>query len=130
MFIPTKKSWTKAKAESENLGGYLVCINSEREQKFITDLVTIDNKVLPTWIGLTDEKSEGDFRWVNEEAAQYQNWLPNQPDNCDHYGSKQNYVWLGYKNSSQWDDMYEHANFFSIVEFDKVKKPEAAKNPQ
>jgi len=129
-FIPTKKSWTKAKTESEKLGGYLVCINSEREQKFLTDLVTIDNKVLPTWIGLTDEQSEGEFRWVNGEAVQYQNWLPNQPDNIDHYGSKQNYVWLGYKNSSQWDDMYEHANFFSIVEFDNVKTQQFPTNPQ
>jgi len=129
-FIPIKKSWNKAKNDAEKLGGYLVCINSEREQKFISDLITIDNKVMPTWIGLTDEQSEGDFRWVNGEGVQYRNWLPNQPDNYDHYGSKQNYVWLGYKNSSQWDDMYEHANFFSIVEFDKIEKKESSTNPQ
>jgi TPR repeat protein len=129
-FIPIKKSWNKAKNDAEKLGGYLVCINSEREQKFIADLITIDNKVMPTWIGLTDEQSEGDFRWVNGEVVQYRNWLPNQPDNYDHYGSKQNYVWLGYKNSSQWDDVYEHANLFSIVEFDKIEKKESSTNPQ
>jgi len=129
-FIPTKMSWNKAKLEAEKLGGYLVCINSDQEQKFIADFVTVNGKVQPTWIGLNDEEVEGEWKWVNGETVSYKNWQPNQPDNHDHYGSKQNYVWLGFKNSSQWDDMYEHANFFSIVEFDKVKKPGSATKPQ
>jgi hypothetical protein len=126
-FIPIKKSWYKAKHDAEKLGGYLVCINSEKEQNFISELVTINGNVLPTWIGLTDEEAEGEWKWVDGEKVEYKNWQSNQPDNGECGGAKQNYVWLGFINSTQWDDTWEWSASFSIVEFDKPINPQSNK---
>ena len=126
-FIPTRKSWNKAKLEAEKMGGYLVCIDSDKEQSFISELVSINGKVRPTWIGLTDEEVEGEWKWVNGAKAGYVNWQPNQPDNGDFWGAKQNCAWLGWCNSTQWDDMWEFATLYSVVEFDKPVSPQATK---
>jgi len=126
-FIPTKKSWNKAKLEAEKLGGYLVCINSEKEQDFISEMVTTGGKVQSTWIGLSDEDVEGNFKWVNGDKLEYKNWSTNQPDNADCWGAKQSCGWLGFCNSPRWDDMWEHAPFYSVVEFDKPINPQMAK---
>jgi hypothetical protein len=32
------------------------------------------------WIGLTDQKDEGKYRWSNGALMSYGNWLPKQPD--------------------------------------------------
>jgi len=126
-FIPTKKSWNKAKLEAEKMGGYLVCIHSDAEQNFISGLVTINGKVLPTWIGLTDEEVEGDFKWVNGEKFEYKTWNIDQPDNADCWGGRQSCGWIGFCNSPKWDDMWEHAAFYSVVEFDKPINSQTAK---
>ena len=126
-FIPTKKSWNKAKLEAEKIGGYLVCIDSDKEQSFISELISINGKVQPTWIGLTDEEVEGNWKWVNGEQTNYKNWKPNQPDNIEFWGVKQNCAWLGFENSTQWDDMWEFATLYSVVEFDKPVSPQSTK---
>lgn len=129
-FIPTKMSWKNAKKAAEGMGGYLVCITSQDEQSVISSLITINGQVLPTWIGLTDEKKEGEFKWVNGEKLDYTNWGSGNPDNGDDRGAKQNYVWLGFFGSSNWDDNWENAMYYSVVEFDKPFTPQSATNPQ
>jgi len=126
-FIPIKKSWNKAKNDAEKLGGYLVCITSEKEQNFISEIITINGNVQPTWIGLSDEEVEGEWKWVNGEKVEYKDWQPNQPDNADCWGGKQNCAWLGFCNSPKWDDIWEHASFYSVVEFDKPIDSQVAK---
>lgn len=126
-FIPIKKSWNKAKNDAEKLGGYLVCINSEKEQNFILEIITINGNVQPTWIGLSDEEVEGEWKWVNGEKVEYKNWQPNQPDNGECAGAKQNCAWLGFVNSTQWDDNWEWAASFSVVEIDRPINSRSAK---
>lgn len=118
-FVPTKMSWKNAKKAAESMGGYLVCITSQAEQEAIEGLIAINRQVLPTWIGLTDEEKEGEFKWVNGEKTNYTNWGSGNPNNDDDRGAKQNYVWLGFCGSSKWDDNWEYALNYSVVEFDK-----------
>ncbi|MFM6608115.1 MAG: lectin-like protein, partial [Dolichospermum sp.] len=62
------------------------------------------------WIGLTDEVTEGTFKWANGEAVTYTNWSPGQPDNC---GGVQDYAYINFQNPGKWDD----ANNEDYVEF-------------
>ena len=73
-------SWDDAKAACEKRGGHLVCINDEKEQQFIQTIV-IGGKKSYYWIGLSDEKKEGVFEWINGESLTYTNWSEDQPDN-------------------------------------------------
>ena len=118
-FIPKKMPWKNAKKMAEDMGGYLVCITSQEEQEVISNLITINSQIQPTWIGLTDEGKEGEFKWINGEKLNYKNWSSGNPNNDDDKGAKQNYAWLGFFGSSNWDDNWEYALNYSVVEFDK-----------
>lgn len=107
-------SWARAKEACEQMGGHLVTITSQQEQDFIESI--IPSGVTYYWIGLTDEASEGDFRWVTGEPLSYNNWLIGQPDN---YDNSEHYVtipsmdleysdWVSY--FGQWNDSPDFGN--------------------
>ena len=116
------------------MGGHLVTITSQNEQKLIKTLVSTNGKIYPTWIGLTDENQEGVFKWVTGEQLEYVNWGANNPDNAMYQGITQNYAWIGYRNWGKWDDTWGFTPLFSVVEFDstsiKTDLPQSATNPK
>lgn len=60
----------------------MVAINSAAENAAVVSY--IDRPPFPftsAWIGLTDEYEEGNFRWTNNEAVNYLNWGPGEPNN-------------------------------------------------
>ncbi|MFM5960546.1 MAG: lectin-like protein, partial [Dolichospermum sp.] len=65
------------------------------------------------WIGLTDEVTEGTFKWANGEAVTYTNWSPGQPD--DNFGG-QDYAYINFLNPGKWDDVGITVNFRGIIE--------------
>ena len=50
----------------EKEGGYLVEIRSKKENEQITKLITPTSKQF--WIGLSDIKNEGEYRWVSDNS--------------------------------------------------------------
>lgn len=68
-------TWNTAKNSCANLGGHLVTVTSAAEQDWIK------NK-LPgvSWIGATDQVSEGTWEWITGETWSYSNWDAGQPD--------------------------------------------------
>ena len=58
---PGNVNWGAAKKRCEELGGYLACVETEKERKWLANLKK--NKVL--WVGGHDEKEEGKLRWIN-----------------------------------------------------------------
>ena len=77
-------SWHEKKKLCEKAGGYLACIESEQEQQFIKKFV--DDRYLS--LGATDEKEEGEWRWVNGAKWDYTAWMGGQPNNyagSEHY---------------------------------------------
>ena len=80
---PGGTSWTTAqgaaqKSEFLGLQGHLVTIGSEAEWDFITRSFPHNG----TWIGLTDEDLEGEFRWVTGEPLTFSAWKNLEPNDA------------------------------------------------
>ncbi|XP_066518029.1 hepatic lectin-like [Hoplias malabaricus] len=69
------KNWNDCRQECKKKGGDLVIINSKEEQEFI------NNQGINTWIGLTDEEKEGEWKWVDGSALTTGYWRPGEPSN-------------------------------------------------
>jgi VCBS repeat-containing protein len=103
-------NWPDAKAAAESLRyqgakGHLVTVTSEAEHKFLVASV-LTGSAQRYWIGLTDEGTEGNFRWLTGEPFSFNNWGQGQPDNArgeEHYGEVVQVsgtpLWL-------WNDIY------------------------
>ncbi|XP_050993322.1 immune-related, lectin-like receptor 4 [Labeo rohita] len=86
-FSTNKLSWADSRDACISDGSHLVIIKSRDEQEFLMGILgTKHNEFF--WIGLTDEKEEGQWLWVDNtklnEKIRY--WNPNEPDD-----------WKGYK---------------------------------
>jgi hypothetical protein len=117
------KSWTDAKAYSEELGGYLATITSAKEQSTIQELLANGDKK-SYWIG-GYRSANNRFLWGSGEAMGYTNWGYGEPDDLN---SMQDYVSIcrvpysgaGFRvGFGEWDDEADRVvtNGF-IVEWD------------
>jgi len=95
-FFPQQLSWKDAKARCEALSGHLVIIETFDENTFLGKLITEGGK-LDSWIGATDEGSEGQWHWhwADGRNMTWTNWLTrqNQPNNesgVEHFGVMSN----------------------------------------
>lgn len=72
-------SWNNAKAYCTALGGHLVTITDENEQKFVNAI--INNNPKPNlWIG-AERNLDGSYSWVDGEDFVYNNWIDGQEIN-------------------------------------------------
>uniref|UniRef100_UPI00262C28AD lectin-like protein n=1 Tax=Crocosphaera sp. TaxID=2729996 RepID=UPI00262C28AD len=88
-------NWYAARNEGTAAGGHLVAINSWEEQRWLNK----NFGYLTYWIGLTDEVSEGHWRWVNGEPITFTNWIPGEPNN------KRNEDYAYSYGSGKWNDV-------------------------
>ncbi|XP_022088434.1 secretory phospholipase A2 receptor-like [Acanthaster planci] len=81
-----RKTWTDAKRHCEAQDGYLVTVQGSFEttliQGFLPDLTDLGVKTL--FIGISDQKEDGVFRWVDDAPTTYDIWAPSQPMNTNH----------------------------------------------
>ncbi|MBD2269110.1 hypothetical protein H6F62_10130 [Anabaena sp. FACHB-1391] len=107
-------TWTQAQAQAVTLGGNLVTVNDAAENQF---LVNTFGGTEGLWIGLTDEVTEGTFKWANGEAVTYTNWAPGEPND----DGGQDYAWINFQNPGEWDDAgdtFNNFNFRGIIEIE------------
>jgi len=109
-------TWQQAQAQAVTLGGNLVTVNDAAENQF---LVNTFGGTEGLWIGLTDEVTEGTFKWANGEAVTYTNWSPGQPDN----GGNQDYAWTNFQNPGKWDDAGDTVNNFNFRGIIEIANP-------
>ena len=107
-------SWTAAKTLCEQNGGHLATITSAGENSYLYQNITADG-----WIGLTDEVTEGTWRWVNGEQFSYSNWGTGEPNNS---GGNEDWVclWKTGDRQSYWNDWGSSVILNAILEFDSV----------
>ena len=103
-----KITWNEAKRIADSLKGYLAIPNNSLENNFLT---TLAGGVL-TWIGVTDEKTEGTWLDIFDKSVGYFNWKAGQPDNFNN----EDYVHLS--ETGQWNDGPNSYLLNYIIEFD------------
>ena len=85
-------TWHEAKVDAESRGGRLAVLSTEMSE--IRALNIINQFDGPLWIGLTDEETEGEYKWINGESLTYSNWWNGFPSNS----SLENYVHINWIN--------------------------------
>lgn len=107
LLIPAKLGWHDAKKACEQMGGHLVTITSEEEDRFV---VSLSKPLTSTegglvWIGCSDEAKEGDWQWVDGSKVKYTGWNPGEPNDRSH---TENYGVIffagGRKGGGGWGD--------------------------
>jgi len=76
-------TWTGARTDALNRGGYLATVTSQGENDFIQSIV--QGNTIRAWLGGTDSAVEATWRWDNNDPWIYTNWgtIQLQPDNYD-----------------------------------------------
>ena len=110
-YYSSAKTWSNAKTACENLGGHLATSTSAEKNTFLFSLISTN-----TWLGATDEASEGTWKWVTGETWSYTNWASGQPDNSS---KKEHYLEfnLGFGNRV-WNDISATTTQGYICEWD------------
>jgi len=98
--------WTTARANCLAMGGHLVTITSSGEQSFIF------GRWPSGWIGLTDEVSEGTWRWVTGETYSYTNWNSGEPNNAG------NEDYVQFVSNGRWNDLPNNVSLPYVLEFE------------
>lgn len=128
-------SWHDARDYCAGLDGHLVTISSDAENQFVYEMLRW------SWLGATDEVSEGNWLWVTGEPWEYENWAPGEPNNCcppEYCGgdscTPENFLgFWGDPYTGEWNDVpYGVSNF--ICEWDTIHvnvdiKPASCPNP-
>ena len=99
-------TWTTARTNCSNMGGHLVTITSSGEQSFLFNLWPSG------WIGLTDEVTEGTWRWVTGETYSYSNWNSGEPNNSG------NEDYVQFVSNGKWNDLNNNNNLPYVLEFE------------
>ncbi|MDB9381784.1 lectin-like protein, partial [Nodularia spumigena CS-584] len=105
----TDETWQQAQLQAQSLGGNLVTVNDEAEQRW---LVSTFGSSEPLWTGLTDEVTEGQFKWVSGETSTYTNWYPGEPNN----DGNEDYVGMNFRDAGKWNDYPSTTSQRGIIE--------------
>ena len=131
--VPLSYTWENAERFAEFLGARLLALESEDEAHFINNLRHyIGLNGYNTWIGASDEITEGTWKWQNGAPLTYTNFANGQPDNSNNedylhlYGSGDTMLWNDANGASQmyfimeWDSFVNigstlYGNFFNLI---------------
>jgi hypothetical protein len=100
--------WTDARTACANMGGHLVTVTTAAENTFIYNLWPSG------WIGLTDEVTEGVWKWVTGEAYSYQSWNPGEPNNAG------NEDYIQFVGAGRWNDLPNNQALPYVLEFEYI----------
>ena len=106
----TTLTWTNAKTACEILGGHLATSTSAEKNLFLTTITQAR-----TWLGATDEETEGTWKWVTGEAWSYTNWGSPQPDNA---GGTEHYLEINSPSVGSWNDWINTPSLGFLCEWD------------
>ncbi|XP_075787225.1 C-type lectin domain family 10 member A-like isoform X2 [Pelodiscus sinensis] len=103
-FSQEEKSWFKAQQFCASQGSYLASVSSQEEKEFLSKEIRGQKH----WIGLTDQGTEGRWRWV--DGSEYRAdasrgfWDSHQPDNW-HQGIGGSEDCVEIRTMAMWNDV-------------------------
>ena len=100
-------TWTDARQACINMGGHLVTVTTAAENNFIFNLWPSG------WIGLTDEVTEGQWRWVTGETYSWGNWNSGEPNNAG------NEDYIQFVGGGKWNDL-PNTSLPYVLEFEYI----------
>ena len=74
-------TWQEAKADAEARGGRLAVLNSQERIDLANAYLSTLSSWNNLWIGLTDEVTEGDWKWITGEELTDSFWVVDEPSN-------------------------------------------------
>jgi len=109
-------TWRDARLYCKDKGDNLASIHSKWENDFISRYLCDTDAC---WIGLTDEKREGHFKWVDGSRVSYTNWRRGEPNNDK--GNED--VVIIYPTG--WNDVpsYSYVKFLPVCKRRKTARP-------
>lgn len=108
-------TWTDAKAAAaarsfQGQNGHLATLTSAAEEQFAK--TSFGSNYI--WIGLTDEATEGQFKWITGETFSYSDWLANEPNNSATDPPGEDYVMLDPRIAAGgWNDYQNISNILA-----------------
>ena len=100
-------TWTDARQACINMGGHLVTSTSLAENNFLFGLWPNG------WIGLTDEQTEGVWKWVTGETYSWSYWNSGEPNNAG------NEDYIQFVGGGRWNDL-PNTSLPYVLEFEYV----------
>jgi hypothetical protein len=100
-------TWTAARQACINMGGHLVTSTSLAENNFLFSLWPNG------WIGLTDEQTEGVWKWVTGEPYSWSYWNSGEPNNA---GDEDYIQFVG---GGRWNDL-PNTSLPYVLEFEYI----------
>nr|KAG5696185.1 hypothetical protein BaRGS_021670 [Batillaria attramentaria] len=96
--------------------GHLAIIRDAATNQFLYDKLYNDlHYVGVVFIGLTDRRTEGDWRWVDGSAASYQNWAPGQ--NTNQQLNVEDCAVMDTRSGGKWNDYQCVDTLFVLHEY-------------
>jgi hypothetical protein len=110
-------TWEQAQAEAQRLGGNLVTINDAAEETWLKQTFSGTEGF---WIGLSDQRVEGQYEWANGEAVTYTNWAPGEPNN---FNGNEDFIMMNFGSSRRWNDEGSSRRMRGIIELNPGSLP-------
>jgi hypothetical protein len=107
-FTLEPRTWAHAEAIAVSLGGHLAASRSPLENAWLSNAFP----GRPFWIGLSDQRAEGQFEWSSGEPIPWSNWCAGEPsqapnDDC---------VLLDPACGARWDAVDQNALYYGVIE--------------
>lgn len=112
-----KKTWEAAEEHCEKLGGHLVTIEDEEENKVVYKIGFEENIASQNvWMGMI-RNSSSILGWVTKEPMNYKNWNGNNPDNSQGKENAVHYVSTE-SISNKWNDVISSNSYAYLCEWE------------
>jgi hypothetical protein len=109
-------TWREAYEHARGIGGQLVVIDGALENQFVTEMMGARGHD-HCWIGYTDERKEGVFRWVDGSSTSFTSWSANEPNNAAN-GEHHAHLYTSGALTGTWNDWTPDIRLPFVVELE------------